>query len=109
MELANMVFIAFGKNVVALDRTTGIQLWTMKIPKGSAYPALLLDGEQLFVSAMGYTYCLDPYTGHQVWENDLPGMGVGVASIATTSGSTGTTRAAAHSTEQQQQSSRTAS
>jgi hypothetical protein len=103
MELSNMLFVGFDNKVVALDRTTGTLLWKWKAPKGDNYPAVLLDGEQLFVSLMGYTYCLDPYTGHQIWENDLPGLGVGVACIATGQGSTTAARAAVEEESKRQQ------
>lgn len=97
-----MVFVAFGKHVVALHRETGVLLWKWRMPKGRTYPAILLDEDRLIVSAMGYTYCLDPATGALRWENELPGMGIGVACIATVRGSTGLHRAAAAAIEAQQ-------
>jgi outer membrane protein assembly factor BamB len=101
MSLADYVYVGFAKNVVALDRATGSLKWQWKIPKGRAYPALLVDGEQLFVSAMGYTYCLNAYTGRLVWENNLPGLGTGVACIATANGHTSPSSAAADAISRQ--------
>jgi outer membrane protein assembly factor BamB len=103
MEIAEMVFVAFNKNIVALDQTTGSTLWTWKMPHGSQYPTLLVQNERLFVCAMGYTFCLDPITGTLLWENDLPGMGVGVASIATLHSTSSSTRAAAAAAQEQHQ------
>ncbi len=102
MEIAEIVYIGFAKHVVALDRATGTLVWQWKIPRGRAYPAILVDGSQLFVSAMGYTYCLDPYTGRIIWENELSGLGTGVACIATVSSHTNPTRAAAEVVNRQQ-------
>lgn len=102
METAECVYIAFAKHVVALDRMTGSIRWQWRIPKGKAYPALLVDDDQLFVSAMGYTYCLDPYTGRVIWQNELPGLGTGVACIATATSHTSSSRAAAETISQQQ-------
>ena len=70
-------------------------IWKWQIPKGKAYPAVLLDRDRLFVSAMGVTFCLDPWTGKVFWENELPGTGYGIATIAAVSGSTSQVRAAA--------------
>jgi outer membrane protein assembly factor BamB len=102
MEAAELVYVAFTKYVVALDRATGSIRWQWKIPKGKAYPAILVDGAQVFVSAMGYTYCLDAYTGHVMWENELEGFGTGVASISTVNSNTSSTRAAADSITREQ-------
>ncbi|MGI8905532.1 MAG: PQQ-binding-like beta-propeller repeat protein [Candidatus Sumerlaeaceae bacterium] len=98
MDLDEMVFVGFGKHVVALDRATGTMLWKWQAPKGKAYPALLLDGDRLFVSLLGYTFCLDPYTGRVMWENYLPGLGMGVACIATVRANT-QVQSAAHAAE----------
>lgn len=102
MEASEMIFIGVTKFVVALDRTTGKTLWQFEAKKGKAYPALLVDGDRLIASFMGYTYCLDVYTGRVLWENELPHMGVGVACIATARASTNPSRAAASAIQQQQ-------
>ena len=39
---------------------------------------LLLDAERLIASVNGYTYCLDPLSGTQLWYNGLAGFGTGV-------------------------------
>jgi hypothetical protein len=44
---------------------------------------LLVDQDQLFVSANGYTYRLDPLTGAELWANPLHGWGLGPAALAT--------------------------
>ena len=81
-RLKNIVFTGFNKHVIALDQNTGEVLWDWVASKGSGYVSLLLtDDQHLIVSVCGYTYCLDPGTGEQRWFNELPGYGVGVASI----------------------------
>lgn len=81
-SLNEMVFLGLNKRVAALDKRDGRLVWEWKAPKGWSYVSLLLvDDETLIVSVDGYTYCLDPATGHQIWSNDLPGFGTGVTSI----------------------------
>ncbi len=87
----DLVFVGFGKYVVALDRYTGEKVWQWSPPKGAGYMSLLLDGDRLIVSAMGYMYCLDPMFGQEVWNNPLEGLGTGVPCIASANGSTATT------------------
>ncbi|MHC4949132.1 MAG: outer membrane protein assembly factor BamB family protein [Planctomycetota bacterium] len=82
----DILFVAFSKNVAALDRYSGEILWQWKIPKGGSYVTLLLDGDRLVVGAYGYIYCLDPLFGQLVWENPMKGLGVGVTSLASTRG-----------------------
>ena len=81
-----LVFVGFHSRVVALDRDTGRLVWQWKSPKGSGYTTVFVDGDRVIVSVMGYTYCLVPATGEQLWSNDLKGMGTGVPSIASVRG-----------------------
>ena len=89
IDLDHLVFLGFNKRVAALDRRTGALVWDWKAPKGWQYVSLLLiDDEQLIVSACGYTYSLDPLTGEQQWYNELRGFGTGVTSIVAKNSST---------------------
>jgi outer membrane protein assembly factor BamB len=82
VALGELVFLGFNKRVAALDRRTGDLVWEWKAKKGWQYVSLLLvDDEQLIVSACGYTYSLNPLTGEQQWFNGLSGFGTGVTSI----------------------------
>lgn len=96
LSLLDLVFLAFNSRVAALDRETGEVVWNWKSPKGtSSHVALLLDGDRLIVSIQGYTYCLDPYSGAQLWFNPLKGYGYGVPSLASLAGNSGSAAAAA--------------
>lgn len=78
-----LVFVGFNSRVIALDQNTGQIAWHWVAAKGSGYVSLLLNDDQhLIVSVQGYTYCLDPATGKEMWFNELKGQGTGVASIA---------------------------
>jgi outer membrane protein assembly factor BamB len=81
-----LIFVGFRSQVVALHRDSGKLIWHWKSPKGAGYVTLLLDGDRLIVSVMGYTYCLDPATGNQLWFNELTGLGMGVVSLASVRG-----------------------
>ncbi len=80
----SFIFVGLNSRVAALDRATGQMQWQWRAPKphSGGYVSLLpLDDQRLIVSVSGYTYCLDPRTGAQVWANDLPGFGSQVASL----------------------------
>ena len=81
-----LIFVGFNSRVVALHRDTGELVWQWRCPKGSGYVTLLLDGDRLIASVMGYTYCLDPANGNEVWCNELAGLGIGVTSLASVRG-----------------------
>lgn len=103
--VADLVFVGFNSQVVALDRYTGEIAWTWKSPKGSGFPAVLVDGDRLIVSIQGYTYCLDPLFGQEVWANHLEGLGVGTPCLASANapsalGGTGMASAAAEAAQQ---------
>lgn len=99
LALNDLIFVAFNKHVVALDRESGAFVWQWQPPKGAQMIALLLDGDRLIVSAQGYMYCLDPLYGEELWRNDLAGMGVGVPCLASARGQTNPT--ALHAAAQQ--------
>ncbi len=86
IPLSDLIFTGFNKRVAALHRDTGSIVWQWKAPSGSSYTTLLLDGDRLIVSVHGYTYALDACTGRQLWANDLPGFGFGVASLVSLRG-----------------------
>ncbi len=84
--LQDLVFVGFNSRVVALDRYTGEKVWDWKSPEGSGFVSILVDVDRVIVSVMGYTYCLDPIFGQEVWRNPLRGMGTGVACVASANG-----------------------
>lgn len=95
-SLMDLVFLGFNSRVIALDRNTGEVLWMWKSPKGrSSYVAVLLDGDKLIASVQGYTYCLDPLDGKPLWQNPLKGTGIGIPSLASMRGNSGSAGAAA--------------
>jgi outer membrane protein assembly factor BamB len=84
-DLKDRVFIGLNRRVAALDGNTGELIWDWTAPKPwtGGYVSLLLPNEtHLIVSVNGYTYCLNPLTGEQIWFNELDGFGSGVTSIA---------------------------
>jgi outer membrane protein assembly factor BamB len=86
-DISRLVFTGFNSRVIALDQDSGQAIWNWVSPSGSGYVSLLLkDEKHLIVSVQGYTYCLDPGTGSQLWFNKLSGFGMGVASLAAVSG-----------------------
>lgn len=86
MVMDDLIFVGFNSQVVAVHRDSGESVWSWKAPEGTGYPAVLIDGDRLIVSVQGYTYCLDPMTGEEVWRNPLKGMGVGTPCLASTRG-----------------------
>lgn len=86
--LEDLVYVGFNSRICALDRYTGELVWDWKSRKGSGFVSLLLDGDRLIVSVQGYTYCLDPIYGQEVWFNPLKGKGLGVPSMVSVNGST---------------------
>ncbi len=86
-KIADLVYVGFNRRVIALDRYSGEIAWDWRAPKGSGFVSLLLDGDRLIAAVSGYIYCLDPLFGQVVWENPLKGLGLGVTSLASASGS----------------------
>jgi outer membrane protein assembly factor BamB len=84
---SSKVFLGVHGEVVALDRGTGQQLWSTKLAGGD-FVNLMLDDDRIIATTKGKAFCIDAATGQLLWRNDLPGLGLGLVSIATASGST---------------------
>jgi outer membrane protein assembly factor BamB len=101
--ISRLIFLGFNSRVAALDRATGEMIWKWKSPEGtSVYVALLLDDDRLMVSVQGYTYCLNPLTGEEIWRNPLKGFGVGIPTLVSVNGRSAGAAAAAEIEQQQQ-------
>ncbi len=102
ISLSDLLFVSFNSRVCALDRDTGNLFWSWKSSKGrSNYVSILVDDGQLFVSIDGYTYCLDPMTGREIWFNPLKGFGYGIPMLATAEFNTSGSAAAEMITQEQ--------
>ena len=101
LSVLDLIYVGFNSRVVAMHRETGEVVWDWKSPKGSGFVATLLDGDLLVASVNGYMYGLDAVTGQQLWTNPLKGMGVGVPSLTSIRGNSGSAAAAALIAQQQ--------
>jgi len=85
---AELLYVGFRNQVVALRKTDGELIWEWKCPNGTGYTALLVEGTKVFVTVNGYTYALNAVTGEQLWYNPLDGYGTGTPCLATSTQST---------------------
>jgi outer membrane protein assembly factor BamB len=86
MAQTQPLFIGIAGCVLALDRATGQEIWRTKL-KGSELVNVVLEDGALYAAARGEMYCLDPATGNIRWKNPLTGLGWGLITIASASGS----------------------
>ncbi len=75
------VIIGIAGRVVALDRSTGGELWRTAL-KGGDFVTVSRDGREVFAATKGRLFCLDASTGNLKWVNELKGLGFGLVSIA---------------------------
>ena len=94
-RIDDVVFIGFAKKVFAVDRYDGSIQWEWKAAHGSGFVSMMLDEDRLIVSCSGWTWCLDPLTGEEVWHQPFKGKGAGIPSLVSVrAGSTGGAQAA---------------
>ncbi len=82
MKASDLIFIGIKGSVLALNRSTGEQVWATHL-KGSDFVNVVLDDGKIFASCYGEIFCLEPLTGEGSWHNPLKGFGTGLATIAT--------------------------
>jgi outer membrane protein assembly factor BamB len=92
-----LTFVGIQKNVVALDRDTGSEVWRAQLHTAD-YVTVLWDGEALLAANAGEVWRLDPASGEVMWHNELKGFGRGLVSLASSRVPGGTTHAD-HATE----------
>jgi outer membrane protein assembly factor BamB len=85
MKTSELVFVGIKGSVVALNRTTGEQVWATRL-KGYDFVNVVLDGGLVLTTCCGEIFCLDPLSGEVLWHNRLKGFGIGLATIATAEG-----------------------
>ncbi len=95
MTSTPLVYVGFTRRIAALDQRTGEVVWSWKASSGRGFVSLLPEGDKLFASVQGYTYCLHAATGEELWKNRLTGFGMGIACLATSTGNRSPTSAAA--------------
>jgi outer membrane protein assembly factor BamB len=81
MKTQSLVHVGIKGSVVALDRSTGEEVWRRALAGSDFVNVALLDGD-LFASARGELFALDPWTGEIRWHNPLKGLGRGLLTIA---------------------------
>lgn len=82
MKTSDLMFIGIRGSVVALNLSTGEQVWATHL-KGYDFVNVVLEHGAVLASCYGEIFCLDPLTGNALWHNPLKGFGRGLATIAT--------------------------
>ena len=81
MSTSNTVFVGIHGSVVALDKTTGTELWLTHL-KGSDFVNVAVSDDNILATTKGALFCLDRATGQIRWQNPLKGLGFGLSTIA---------------------------
>lgn len=82
MKASELIFIGIKGSIVALNRTTGVQVWANRL-KGSDFVNVVVEDGKVYATTSGEVFCLEPLTGDGLWHNPLKGYGTGLATIAT--------------------------
>ena len=83
MNASNILLLATKGSVLAFDRTTGARIWqTPASPSwNGGFVTLVADETRVYAHTKGVVYCLDLFTGRQLWQDGLAGLGYNLASL----------------------------
>ena len=81
MASSNYVFVGIKGSVIALDRSTGTQIWAVSL-KGRDFVNVAVTDDEVYAATKGELYCLDTATGQLRWHNPLKGFGLGLVAVA---------------------------
>jgi outer membrane protein assembly factor BamB len=74
------LIVGVGSHAVAVDPTSGSELWRTKL-KTSSFVTVHTLGDRVFCGAGGELFCLDSASGTILWRNKLKGLGMGLVSF----------------------------
>jgi len=77
---AGMIFIGIRGTVLALQVSSGTEVWRTKLG-GSSFVNVVVDGEAIYASTHGELFCLSATSGTIRWKNPLRGLGMGLVTI----------------------------
>src|SRR5437764_5275860 len=80
-QRSDPIYIGLNGTVLALDRESGETIWRADL-KGSDFVNVVLQDGDLFAASRGELYRLNPATGDILWRNKLPGLGLGIVTVA---------------------------
>jgi outer membrane protein assembly factor BamB len=80
-DTCDVIYIGIAGTVLALDRTTGDELWRAAL-KGKEFVNVVLDGDRVLAATRGELFCLDSTSGLILWNNELRGLGRDLMTVA---------------------------
>ena len=81
MAKTTNLIIGLGGHVVAIDPSSGEELWRTNL-KGSGFVTVSLAPGRIYAGANGELFCLDASTGEILWRNRLKGLGLGIIAFS---------------------------
>lgn len=81
MAQQRLIYAGIKGSVIALDVSTGVQVWAVKL-KGSDFVNIALLDRVVIAATSGEVFCLDAQSGDLLWNNPLKGYGLGIVSLA---------------------------
>jgi outer membrane protein assembly factor BamB len=80
MDPKDILLVGVKGTVTAFRRDTGAKLWSTRLKSGE-FVTVAADDLLVYAHTNGELFCLDLQTGVQLWKNELPGLGYGIASL----------------------------
>ena len=81
MAEQSMIFIGIRGTALALDPSSGSEVWRAVLKGGDFVNVSLVEGT-VYAATKGELFALDPATGQILWHNTLKGLGTGFVTMA---------------------------
>ncbi len=88
MNPHDILLLGLKRRVAAISKLDGRELWSTELSgsMGNGFVTVLCDGGHVFAYTGGHLHGLDLQSGQILWQNDLPGYGYGLATLALADG-----------------------
>jgi outer membrane protein assembly factor BamB len=84
MKPDDIVLLGVKHSVLAFQKMTGERLWSANLASGlgNGFVSLIADDKKVYAHSGGKLFCLDLFSGRELWHDGLSGYGYGIASLA---------------------------
>jgi outer membrane protein assembly factor BamB len=80
MPASSLIFVGIQGCVVALDKSTGEEVWRTELA-GSDFVNVAVEDAYIYAATRGEVFCLTPTSGEIRWHNTMKGLGRGLVSF----------------------------
>lgn len=82
MKDQDQLFVGISGHLVCLRRSTGSELWRLKLGRSRSLTSIVVEEDTVFVASKGRVYAVNRRDGSLRWVNELVNLGYGACILS---------------------------